>query len=219
MNENISQILKNRALILPENIHDLLFSSEFIQKLYSISDVLSVSEEDKTQIRNELLLTLMFFTPLRLLETEIINHTSLGEVKAKDVVKKFTLIMPEAVLKDLKQASQNIIENLPNNEDNKDIIKKVRLEKQADFFANSTETEKSKNNNPDRESGTDNDKEIHDVTPMRTMKGDMQRIHGYGAYRDQHPTNNTEENEPVIKSAQDTVLQKQPLVETPRVDE
>lgn len=58
---------------------------------------------------------------------------------------------------------------------------------------------------------------VHDVAPMRTMAGDMNRVHGYGAYR--QVGGDQEEN--VVQSAsQDELLKtRQPLTEIPRVGE
>jgi len=47
----------------------------------------------------------------------------------------------------------------------------------------------------------------YDVRPMRTMKEDMQRVHGYGAFRSQHPHDNDDE-EIINASNQDDVLRR-----------
>lgn len=58
------------------------------------------------------------------------------------------------------------------------------------------------------------------ITPMRTMAGDMKKIHGYGAYRDEYPAG-TPAKERVITSSQDEVLQPERprLADTPRVSD
>ena len=58
------------------------------------------------------------------------------------------------------------------------------------------------------------------ISTMRTMAGDMKKIHGYGAYRDENPTD-TDSKEHVTKSSQDEALQPERprLADTPRVSE
>ena len=62
-----------------------------------------------------------------------------------------------------------------------------------------------------------------ETTPlMRTAEGDMSKIHGYGAYRDQHPEDPavTQHTEEIIRSAsQDSLLKKTPLTEKPNYGE
>lgn len=57
---------------------------------------------------------------------------------------------------------------------------------------------------------------VHDVAPMRTMAGDMNRVHGYGAYRQVGDGEET-----VVRAApQDELLKsRQPLTGTPQVGE
>lgn len=57
-----------------------------------------------------------------------------------------------------------------------------------------------------------------DVQPVNTMGTDIERIHGYGAYRDQYPHLYGDEakNKEAIRSvAQDALLKRAPVVETP----
>ncbi len=58
---------------------------------------------------------------------------------------------------------------------------------------------------------------VHDVAPMRTMAGDMNRVHGYGAYRQVGGSS----DEQVVQAApQDELLKsRQPLTGTPQVGE
>ncbi len=58
---------------------------------------------------------------------------------------------------------------------------------------------------------------VHDVAPMRTMAGDMNRVHGYGAYRQVGDRS----DEQVVRAApQDELLKsRQPLAGTPQVGE
>ncbi len=56
------------------------------------------------------------------------------------------------------------------------------------------------------------------VEPVRTMGEDAQRIHGYGAYREQYPHlySNDEQNKAAIRSvAQDALLRRPAVVDTP----
>jgi hypothetical protein len=60
------------------------------------------------------------------------------------------------------------------------------------------------------------------IQPVRTMEEDVERIHGYAAYRQQYPHLYTDEESTkatVRGLAQDALLQRTPVVETPRFDE
>jgi hypothetical protein len=51
------------------------------------------------------------------------------------------------------------------------------------------------------------------VTPIQTMAGDIEKIHGYGAVPNTAPTE--PENEPVYRTEQETVLKPKPVTDTP----
>lgn len=60
---------------------------------------------------------------------------------------------------------------------------------------------------------------MHNVTPMRTMAGDMNRIHGYGAYRQANPAATTEEPVVRAKPQEEILRNRQPLTGVPNVGE
>lgn len=63
------------------------------------------------------------------------------------------------------------------------------------------------------EASSDSSIETSPVEPLRTMEGDIQKIHGYGAYRAE---NASPEDEPVHVSTQDDSLSKtKPVAERP----
>lgn len=64
---------------------------------------------------------------------------------------------------------------------------------------------------PEEETGS-----IHDVAPMRTMAGDMNRIHGYGAYRG---TGDTTENVVSSPSQNDLLTERPRLAGIPKLGE
>jgi hypothetical protein len=53
------------------------------------------------------------------------------------------------------------------------------------------------------------------IDPMRTMEADVDRIHGYGAYRELYPDAGDGE-EPIHRTSQDDVLSRKPLAEAPK---
>lgn len=65
--------------------------------------------------------------------------------------------------------------------------------------------------------------EISQVQPMRTMEGDINRIHGYGAYRAQFPDQGqeaTHTEEVIRKATQEDILKEKPkLTEKPNYTE
>ncbi len=59
---------------------------------------------------------------------------------------------------------------------------------------------------------------VSNISPVQTMDADAQRIHGYGAYRDQYPHlyGSEEQNRAAIRSvAQDALLKRPSVVDTP----
>lgn len=63
-----------------------------------------------------------------------------------------------------------------------------------------TTTTSGSTNTPNSE--TDPNAEL--IAPMRTMEKDMQKVHGYGAYRTQYPANHSEDK--IVRSSQDDTL-------------
>lgn len=55
------------------------------------------------------------------------------------------------------------------------------------------------------------------IDPMRTMQEDVDRIHGYGAYRELYPDAPSDE-EPVHRTSQEAVLGRTQVAETPRYE-
>ncbi len=86
-------------------------------------------------------------------------------------------------------------------------ITKEDLEKLSQTFAeakaNQVVTEKEEVIESERED---------DIQPVRTMNTDMNRVHGYGAYREQNPL---PEEEPVVQSEQASVLSDTPPTSIP----
>lgn len=74
---------------------------------------------------------------------------------------------------------------------------------------------------PDRTEGASEETAMETIAPMRTMEGDIQKIHGYGAYRTQFPRTAGETGERVVQSTQaDTLTRRAPtLAETPKIED
>ena len=74
---------------------------------------------------------------------------------------------------------------------------------------------------PPATSDTSEETTMETIVPMRTMEGDIQKIHGYGAYRTQFPRAAAETGERVVQSTQeDTLTRRTPtLAETPKIED
>lgn len=90
---------------------------------------------------------------------------------------------------------------------------KAEVKQLADDFSTKTE----------REVVTNESDDITPVTPLRTMQGDIDRIHGYGAYRTQNPLSASPDNdEPIIQARpQEDLLNRnpKPVADMPKYDE
>jgi len=98
--------------------------------------------------------------------------------------------------------------------------KQQELQSLGDQIGRTPETTDEELNPEEALSSEPETEDTYEVQPMRTMKGDMKRVHGYGAYREEFPTTEPAAGEPApVRSEQAAVLKKQSLVDTPHVDE
>ncbi len=149
-------------------------ASEDVRALY-VSDALT-EQVDK-------LYTLFGITePFKVL-SDIVGDTILGFTKITDMPRLFQTKLKVSADESQRITSQliELLAPVVQREEEASKVKKEDLTKLADTFS---KPEGLKN------SPTPNAQYADVVEPIRTMSGDMNRVHGYGAYRTNNESNN-----------------------------
>ena len=264
--DNIKETLTERLQWLPQNLYNALFGAQLKQNLHTLTDLLSIPEEEKVLVENNLIFLLLMFLPVDLFVSETTKETSLSEDQAKNVLTQFLNSLPSDVQSDLKLISEDLLAAYEDSPEAASAIKKNSLTHLQQNFQSLREEalqtstqEVAQEVTPTPQAAAPENlpigtpdtpvtvtaqevaevpmseetptiqvpkavtKTSYTVEPMRTMGGDVTRIHGYGAYRDLFPEEAGEQEykEEVIKSAsQEDILQEKPqLTEKPTYGE
>ena len=229
-----SQIIQDRANELPKSLvsvvtDDLRRFVDIIQKDFDLTP------QDTASLENEILLTLLAFEPLEELALNIKTHTTVSNKTADHISEK--------VNSELLRENFGILLELNNQQHNTDTSAKATSVSvnEPTSSAGATVSEvtppvpehikvqaspKSEQTQPVVPVSNSEPEPI--VQPLRTMEGDMERIHGYGAYRKMYPlaedgqvvASEPEHTQPTVEpihtSTQDAVLEEKPaLAEMP----
>lgn len=125
---------------------------------------------------------------------EIIGDVILGFNKVADLPQLFQQQLSVSADQSQKITSE-LIEFLSP------VVQREGEDTKVQSVSDETVTETTTENSQTQQSDTDVPSTTI-VEPLRTMEGDINRIHGYGAYREKHP------EEAVVTSAQEDVLKK-----------
>lgn len=179
-----------------------------IQEVYSSSEVGEIIRNfaSKFQLEETALLncigdTILGFNSSSELPKLLQQETGAGADEAQQIISELTEHLSPVLEREAAAGSQQ---------------KKELADLQATIGKPAPKTENGATTVPVQTSA---EADIHDVTPMRTMERDVQRIHGYGAYRKQNPSAKAPESDATHRSNQDDLLRKAPLVDTPKVDD
>lgn len=128
--------------------------------------------------------------------SDVVGDTILGFYKTTDLPRLFQSELGMSADEAQKMMSELIefLSPVIKREEETNNIKKEDLDRLAKTFETS---------NQNRQKEIVPEGKPTDVQPLRTMAADMNRVHGYGAYRDQNLIN---DDEPVIRSASQTDL-------------
>lgn len=162
---------------LPQELMDLIVGGTLDAVVFGIEDTYKLTQEQVTSLENEIILVLSLFVS----PSEFVDNVqeSLGverpiaEAIGKEVATEiFDPVDDILAFAEGKRSGDQTGEAQPQNI----IDKKQELTRLAEQFA------RPRVATPSVEEVVENSAE--NVTPLRTMQGDMNRIHGYGAYNE-----------------------------------
>ncbi len=220
----IDTILEERLALLPEEITQLISNTQFKQEVEILIDDLPLEPTQKKELSNFFYMTLLLFVPIDTFIDTLIQKTTIPtDIAQLSYNKLYALIPPEiqdilqAITDELKKEPENTLQTLQET---------FTPEKEAPASpapaTHSTNTPSA----PAPDTNITTPPPLEATTPvqaMRTMETDMNRIHGYGAYRAQFPEieKEQEETEEIIRSAtqEELLLKKPSLANTPTYEE
>ncbi len=170
--------IQSRFDELPQELMDLIVGGTLDAVMFGINDVYKLTPEQATSLENEIILVLsLFVSPSEFVgnvQESLHVERSIADAIGKDVQSGvFDLV--EDILTFAESAGTPVPETETVTIDAA-AIKKQELSKLAEQFAKPRAVEMTAEEA--LEIGTEN------VIPLRTMQGDINRIHGYGAYND-----------------------------------
>ena len=205
------QLLRQRASQLPKGLMSLITDGALDVAVFDIVEKYHLTKEQMRLLENEIILTLLRFLSLEDLSSRIQESLKIDTETAENITTELHANL-------FQEAIEILNEHPP--EEGSELAKQKELselqEKLAQAKATAEEAPTANTPTPPAKTAA--------VQPMRTMETDMDRIHGYGAYRAAFPnTDEIQENEEeaVIKSvAQEELLStKPPLTDMPSYDE
>ncbi len=180
----VQQDIQQRFAELPEEIVDIILDGTLDVITFDIQQTHKLTNDQIRLLENEIILVLSFFAPREdfadnVAESLGIEH-SLVEVIGAEVQTEifelvediFEAVETEKVHREATEATLATPELDP---------KKAELKKLADMFGKTPQTSTSQVVQTPLVAPVITD----DVIPLHTMEGDIQKIHGYGAYVEQ----------------------------------
>jgi hypothetical protein len=204
--------VQERFDILPKEIMEIITGGLMEAVVIGIANTYSLSQEQADALENEIILVLSFFIPRNEFVQNVTESLGVDPVIAQaigaEVESNIFELVEDVFLEVAESTEAQIRMSLEETAD-----KKTDLQKLAESFA-----EKSKRAQMSAPSDVapvpttiSSTPEVatqtvvrEAVTPLRTMKDDVNRIHGYGAYNEAR-----ENDENVVRSNQNNILRKE----------
>lgn len=188
MNSTLTQAqveLKARFDELPEEIMDIIVNGTLDATTYGIHETFNLSDEQIRLLENEIIFVLSFFIDrsdfiANIQESLNINNATAQAINQEVQTEIFELV--EEYFEVVEGGRRAAANGVRATEIESVIAKKSELASLAQTFA---KKEPERLENPAIEELTSN------VEPLRTMEGDINRVHGYGVQQ----AETTEEND------------------------
>jgi hypothetical protein len=207
--------LQERFDDLPQEIMDVIVGGTLDAVVFGIVEEFSLSEEQTTALENEIILVLTFLIERssfvgNVAESLSVERRIAEAIGAEVQTEIFELLEEyfEAIEgEQVKSAGEEVQKAIAQKND-----QKTDLQRLAEQFAEKsrlaqtpalTQTQVPLENIPEQVTAKPEETEHENVQPLRTMQGDINRIHGYGAYNEA-----LEKEGGVHTSSQDTSLRK-----------
>jgi hypothetical protein len=182
--------LQERLDTLPEEILSLITRGTLDAVVFELHDLYNLTNDQVRLLENEIILVLSFFESresfvqnvTESLEIEPFIAEDIGATVASDI---FELV--EDYFEVVEQGQKAAASGVTPNEIEKVAAKKESLASLATQFA---KKEQERLENPNIEDLTSN------VEPLRTMEGDINRVHGYGVQQSEIVGDTIEEETP-----------------------
>lgn len=186
--------MQERIGILPEELIDLITDGTLDAVVYKLEQKFALTEEQGKLLENEIILVLaLFFGP----ETFVENvKESLGVDQAiaeaiNAEVREDIFELVADIFETVAKARREMREAVGETNLLKKMEKREDLTKLAETLAQPRTQDQAA------------PLSVEDIVPIRTMEQDMERVHGYGAYREK-----LEQEEAEVVSSQDDLLKK-----------
>jgi len=174
--------IQERIAELPEDVASVITNGTLDATIFLIKDKYPLTTEQVTALENEIILVLtLFFLPENFVDNiqEVLNiQRPTAEAIGADINSSIF-----SLFDDFFELARSSEEKLSREENSllleTSVSKKEELRNLAQTFGQPSTERLEK---PNVETLTGN------VEPLRTMEGDMNRIHGYGAFRETQPT-------------------------------
>jgi len=208
-------LVRERAEMLPPEVTSLITNGALDVTIYGVQTEFHLTNKQSKLLENEIILVLLFFLDRKGFAERIAESLEIDSLLAASIE---SFIQDDFFyeLQDIFTLVQNPNKNISNK------IKQEGLSELQQTFTQNIAGEQNVASTPPTQPEA---MEIEDIqssatqepsTPvqtMRTMEGDISRVHGYGAYRAEFPEEpqETEHAEEVIRSAsQEDLLQEKP---------
>ncbi len=195
------QDLQTRFSELPEEIMALITGGTLDTTMESLKATYELSDDQVRLLENETILTLAFFAPRSEFAANIKEVLQIDQAIAEIIA----LDIESEIFDPVGEYFAIVEEEIEESEGTADITatevkKKEELRNLAQTFG---QPSPERLENPEVQTLTEN------VEPLRTMEGDMNRIHGYGAYREEQ-TSTEETNTPIDEADEAKLNEKLP---------
>ncbi|MFM2381643.1 MAG: hypothetical protein RLZZ76_410 [Candidatus Parcubacteria bacterium] len=208
--------LQTRFDELPREIMDVIVGGTLDAIVFELTEKYSLSEAQSTALENEIILVLSFFIERssfidNVSESLNVEHRIAEEIGKEVQTEIFELV--EEYFEAVEGERNNSIDETTKQTIAQKTDQKTDLQRLAEQFAQKSRlaqttvqsaapTEQSSTPEVVAQTPTE-ETPIENVQPLRTMQGDINRIHGYGAYNEM-----LEKEGQVHTSSQDTSLRK-----------
>ncbi|MFT5849377.1 MAG: hypothetical protein ACI9H6_000184 [Patiriisocius sp.] len=201
-------LVQERAEILPKEILSLITEGELDVTMFAIENEFELTAKQVKLLENEIILVLLFFLKVEGFTQRVSESLEITIL----VAEKIASVVHTEIFSEMQDLFDLV--DGPNPQVQAAIKKEELVDLEQTLTAKATpSTEQPGATAPVKL------EEFTTVQSMRTMEGDMSRVHGYGAYRNKFPdeVGAKEEVEEIIRSAsQEGILTERPkLTEKP----
>lgn len=178
------QTLQTRFSELPPDIMGIITGGTLDATMLDLKESYELSDDQVRLIENEIILVLSFFSERTDFLTNMQSETHIDETIAQAIAADVDTEIFELVedyFDVVSEARKKVAAGTPKTEAEKILTKKASLAALADSFEKRVPLAPITSTS---EVGAEMHEPLTSVEPLRTMQGDIKKIHGYGAFND-----------------------------------